>query len=339
MKRPVLNLLRRAGTFALFRRANRDKALVLTYHRFSHEQSARAVSARDFAEHVRYLTRHYRVVPLSELASRLASGAALPQGLAVITIDDCYGDAYEVAFPVLRRYNAPATLFVVTDFVDRKGWLWTDKLRFVTTHSRADNLEAKISGQTLRSKLNGFDSRIEAAARMNSLLKALPDGAKEEAITRIASSLGVELPALPADDYRPVTWEQAREMDRGGVEIGSHTKTHPILTRVDDRRLAAELRQSRERLEAALGRPVDLFCYPNGDEDERVRRAAEGAGYRCAVTVEPGFNGRGVDPLRLRRMDAEANFMRFIQVTSGFDQLKNSFRRARASRAGMAAGL
>ena len=336
MKRALINIMHRAGAFAPFRMANRGKALILTYHRFSRGSSVGAVSARDFAEHVRYLSRHYRVVPLSALARQLRSGESLAPATAVITIDDGYRDAYEIAFPILRRYHVPATLFVVTDFLDRKVWLWTDKLRYLIARTQLSTLEVAMSNTTLKVKLNRVDSHIEAAERLNSQLKTMPDESKEETIREIASVLGVRLPELPPYRYCPITWHQAREMDGSGLEIGSHTKTHPILTNVDDERLRGELFDSRTRLETMLDREVDLFCYPNGDYDKRVRGEVRMAGYGCGVTVDWGFNEQGIDPLCLRRMDGEADFTRFIQVTSGFDQIKNRLRRVRSNRATIA---
>src|SRR5205814_186832 len=158
-----------------------------------------------------------------------------------------------------------------------------------------------------------YESRLEAATQINSALKRMPDDVKDQVILRLASSLGIELPDLPPEEYGPITWDQASEMDAAGIQIGSHTATHPILTRVSDERLRLELSDSRSRIEGMLCRDVDLFCYPNGDYDERVVRAVQTAGYRCAVTVEPGFNGIDSDPLRLRRVHSENNFSRFMQ--------------------------
>jgi peptidoglycan/xylan/chitin deacetylase (PgdA/CDA1 family) len=229
------------------------------------------------------------------------------------------------------RFNAPATLFIVTDFVDRKSWLWTDKLRFIATDPRVNSLEAMIDNRTPGLALGGPASRLAAARRINSALKLLPDDVKEETILSIASSVGLELPGLPPDEYGPITWDQAREMDAAGVEMGSHTVTHPILTRVGEEQLAAELSESRSRIEAMLNRQVDLFCYPNGDYEARECRAAQAAGYRCAVTIEEGLNGPGADLMRLRRVHSENNFTRFIQNTTGFEQIKNRLLFTRAS--------
>ena len=326
--------MRAAGLLTSFRLANRDKALIVTYHRFSEKSQGVNTSARVFRQQLDYLTSHYTIVPLSELTERLESGNDLPPGLAAITIDDGYRDAYEIAFPILQQYRAHATLFVVTDFLDRKIWLWTDKLRFIIEQTRATRFETTIDDRPLQLQLSGRASRLEAATVITSHLKALPDETKEVTIKRIASSLRVEIPDLPTRDCDSITWEQAREMSSAGIEIGSHTVTHPILTNINDERLEAELRESKARLEAKLDRKAELFCYPNGNYDARVKGAAANAGYRSAVTVEIGLNPAGCDLMRLRRVHTEQDFTRFLQSTSGFEQVKEKVRYAFAKAAG-----
>jgi peptidoglycan/xylan/chitin deacetylase (PgdA/CDA1 family) len=331
MKQAVLNLMQRTGAFAPFRLANRSKALILTYHRFGEDEAGLKTTARVFEAQLQYLTARYSIVPLSSISEALTNGRSLPAGLAAITIDDGYGDAYEIAFPLLRKYNAPATLFVVTGFVDKACWVWTDKMRFLALKTDAPLIEATIAGRKVEIRLGDHLSRLQAAARANSLIKRLPDEAKDEAIARIALSLDVELPAAPPPEYRPVTWEQAREMDSSGLEVASHTLSHPILTNVMDEQLARELSESKERLEEILGHRVDSFCYPNGGHDGRVRRAVERAGYRSAVTTRPGFNDERSDPLTLSRIHTECDLAHFVQSTSGFEQFKNRLRRVRNS--------
>lgn len=334
MKQAILNAMLRAGAFAPFRLANRGRALVLMYHRFAarDDEAAGKTAAGAFAAQLDYLAARYIVVPLSVIAECARGGRRLPRGAAAITIDDGYADAYRVAFPALRERRLPATLFVATDFVDRKCWLWTDKMRYVVARTRAKELGATVGGQTLQVPLGGEASRRSAVERVNAALKALPDGEKDALIARLAASLGVEVPELPPDEFGPINWDEAREMDAAGVEIASHTVTHPILTGVDDARLRRELRDSKARLESVLGRAVEGFCYPNGDADGRVRREAELAGYTRAVTVEEGLiDVRRADPLALSRIPADQDFAHFVQSTSGFDAFKNRLRRDRNS--------
>ena len=71
---------------------------------------------------------------------------------------------------------------------------------------------------------------------------------------------------------------------------------------------------------------MDLFAYPNGTFDRAARDAVERAGYQLAVTMEPGFNDASSDRLALRRIHTETDLARFIQSTSGFEQIKNRWR-------------
>jgi peptidoglycan/xylan/chitin deacetylase (PgdA/CDA1 family) len=333
IKQASLNLLRASGAFDLMRLAHRRHALILTYHRFSSDGEGAACGtpswvvdktpAKVFAEQLEYLTKRYNIVPLSRLAESIGRREQPPARLAAITIDDGYRDAYEIAYPLLRRFGAPATLFVPSDFIDQRAWIWTDKARFLTRRAVSQRLTIKIGGQELRLDLDNSSSRRAAAERVNATLKRLPEEIKEEAIERLARALGVTLPPKAPDEFGPIAWAEAREMQANGIEIGSHTLTHPILTRVGDERLRLELQGSRSRLEEVLGRRIEQFCYPNGDHDERVRSEVARAGYGIAVTCVGGLNKRGDDPLTLRRIHAERDLAHFAQSASGFEELKS----------------
>jgi peptidoglycan/xylan/chitin deacetylase (PgdA/CDA1 family) len=339
IKRGMLKLLWVTGAFDLMRWINRHRALILTYHRFSHDNVKWRTSAQTFSKHLEYLTGNYRIVPLSVILEHLSKGETLPPALAAITIDDGYRDAYEVAYPLLRRYGVPATLYAVTEFVDRRVWLWTDKSRFLTEQASAQELVTTIDGEYFSIKLFDETSRSRAAEQINEALKRLDNDARDEAIKMIARELGVAIPEAPPDEFAAITWQQAREMDQKGVEIGSHTLTHPILTNIGNERLRHELSESRARLEAVLKRRVEHFCYPNGDFDERVQREVARAGYGSAVTVINGLNEVRGDLLRLRRINTESDMAHFAQSTSGFEQLKNSLRSHHSVEAYMEAPL
>src|SRR5262249_25357459 len=244
------------------------------------------------------------------------------KGLAAITIDDGYRDSYEIAYPLLRSYSSPATVFLVTGFADHHVWIWTDKARYLCMRAREQSMTMTINGHTLRLELGNEGSRGRAALHINNLLKTFPDEVKQQALEQMAETLGVSVPRTPPDELRSISWEQAKEMAGNGIDIGSHTMTHPILTSIDNEQLRRELLESRLRLEQVLGRQVEHFCYPNGDYDQRVQCEVARAGYRAAVTTVGGLNKPGDDLLTLRRVHTEHDLVHFIQSTSGFEELK-----------------
>lgn len=336
MKGKLLNLLHAAGAFAPCRWVHRRQALILNYHRFCEREDGVRVSARAFAEQLEYLSAHYTLVPLSQMAMSLAGSRPIPARMAAITIDDGYHDAYDIAFPLLRKHRAPATVFVVSDFVEGRIWLWTDKARYLIARTSGQPRTITIEERALDVDLSSDAGRLAAAVKINTALKVLSEEARDAAIHRLAGELNVFLPDQPPVEFSSISWQQAREMAANGVEIGSHTVTHPILPGLSDERLRQELHQSKACIEAKLGRKAETFCYPNGNYDLWTRREAERAGYSCAVTTEAGWNDGQSDPLALCRIYGEYDMAHFVQSTSGFEQMKNRWRHrlspSRASR-------
>ena len=110
------------------------------------------------------------------------------------------------------------------------------------------------------------------------------------------------IPELEGDDLRELatmTWEELRAHAERGVAMGSHTVSHARLTRLSDAEVRRELAESKQQIEAELGRPCPELAYPYGEHDERVRRLARAAGYERAY----GLRERSHDSYALRRID------------------------------------
>lgn len=99
--------------------------------------------------------------------------------------------------------------------------------------------------------------------------------------------------------------EDIREMSGSYVDFQSHGRLHPILPRCDDETSRAEIERSKGELASRYDLDIYAFSYPNGDYSERELRFVREGGYRCAVTVEPGFNSARTDPYRLRRISID----------------------------------
>lgn len=324
MKKQILQGIYSIGGFRPFHFLNRNKILILTYHRFSAEADEFSVSAAQLEAHLKYLKERHHIVSLDDAVSSINGTYRLPSNPVVITIDDGYFDAYEIAYPLLQKHSVPATLFAITDFLDGKCWLWTDLMRHVLINTSENKIDADFGqGRTMSARFETRSERIRVAGQINEHLKKLDEETKSLRINEIAISMGVELPSVPTTEFRPVTWDQALEMDRNGVRIESHTISHPILTNVDAERLSRELIGSKSVLNEKLGREVRQFCYPNGSFDESVRKAVVDAGYQAAVTTNYGFCGPESEPFTLKRIDSQPAISSFAQSVSGFESFRD----------------
>ena len=110
-------------------------------------------------------------------------------------------------------------------------------------------------------------------------------------------------------------------MSSDGVTVGSHTVTHPILTRMPEEEVTRELFQSRQRLEEELGVPIRHFCYPNGrpqDFTPAIQRLVKAAGFQSACSTIGGINQPSEDRFALKRLDgAQVSLREFVRVLTG----------------------
>jgi peptidoglycan/xylan/chitin deacetylase (PgdA/CDA1 family) len=280
----------------------RPRALVLAYH-YVGDSSQTApwvtVSPDSFAAQMAWLAKSGLVISLDCLLGELQR-RRVPRGSSVvITFDDAALDTWTTAFPILRRYNLPATLFVPTDCVGRPGQFWWNRLGRLNTAAsqRGKHLESFLVGA-------GFldEAESDSDAQMWRRFRVLDDAHRQLALERGADWLGEEI-----DQLSPSTmdWDQIAELDASGLfTLGAHTISHPMLAAVDEERLSAEVAGCGEAL-SSFNSYRKVFAYPYGDPaaiGPFVRRAVREAGYEAAFTTdEVALTGRE-DPMALGRL-------------------------------------
>jgi peptidoglycan/xylan/chitin deacetylase (PgdA/CDA1 family) len=131
---------------------------VLSYHRFGAGKGKLSVAKRQFEEQMEYLRRNgYRVIPLKTVLAFLRGEAAIPQRSVVLTIDDGYQSVYQIAYPVLKQYGYPATIFIYSDYIGNGGLTWRQMeemegsgLISFQAHSKThDNLTVRLATESI----------------------------------------------------------------------------------------------------------------------------------------------------------------------------------------------
>jgi peptidoglycan/xylan/chitin deacetylase (PgdA/CDA1 family) len=309
-KRYALRLIQSCGIFAVARYMSAKAARILMYHNFcgcgySEPGAVNVDLARRQLENLR---RHFRVIALSDVFERLGSDKPLDHLTVALTIDDGRRNCYEFLFPLLKEFQMPATFFVVSSFIRREDWLWTDKVLWLSEHP---GHPSELSGK----KINSF---FEMLNRMR------PD-ARNACIAAVAAGMGVSIPGEAPAKYAPCSWSELREMaDSGLVEIGSHTVTHPILAGLTDEESRQELTVSRIQIEEGLGRKVRSFCFPNGKpSDYRPTHLQQirDAGYVGAVTACLGMVQAGNNVYELPRLgvSGDSDALSFAKSLDGVE--------------------
>jgi peptidoglycan/xylan/chitin deacetylase (PgdA/CDA1 family) len=252
------------------------------------------VRAEAFARHAAWLAEHADVVPLDEfVASR---GAPARRLTVTLTFDDGYATFASEIAPILASRRMPAAWFVATSLVGGEATFWFDRVQAAVVASRSDRLE--FQGRTW--PLAAWN-RAYVAIEAKQVIKRAGPERRDALVTELMRAAG-DPPQSAVEACRIATREALGRIDPALVTIGSHSRTHPQLSQTDDAALGAELRGSKDDLEAWLGRPVRHFAYPSGDHDARVIEAVRRAGYETAWTTEPRAAAASDDPLRMPRV-------------------------------------
>jgi len=253
-----------------------------------------------FETNLRWLIARFKVVSLADMVDGIQAGRQPDsRGELALTFDDGLSNHFNAAYPVLQRLRLPATFFVCPELIEGRRWIWNQearaRLQEMTPPGRAEFAQACLGLNT--------DAVETLVQRMKDL--SLTDRERAETGLRQRTP-GFVASALARLRFDPLTWDELMQLDPSLITIGSHSLSHPILPSIDDAALEREVAESRRVLERRLGRTVDLFCYPNGAQDERVY-ACVARTYRAAVTTHYGFVHPSDDLHRMMRFPAASN--------------------------------
>ena len=286
----------------------RDVLIVLNYHRIGnanespYDPGVFSATAEEFEWQIAYLKRRYYLTNLDEAVSMITGSIPLRTSV-LITFDDGYLDNYSLAFPVLRSHAAQAVFFLTTSFVGTNHVPWWDVIAYIIKNSRKDVIQLqypeRIEFDLRRQGLN------EVIVRTLQLYKRPDVKLQERFIQELEAACESSAPSSSAARCF-MNWDEAREMQHGGMVFGSHTHTHEILSKLPVERQLEEARQSRETLESQLNHRVDVLAYPVGGRNcftPETIEALESCGYRAAFSFYGGFNLPGeMQPFNICRV-------------------------------------
>jgi len=288
--------------------------LVLAYHRIVAVEDEGAypldlglISAtpEEFEAQLEALRSFANPVSLDEVADAVTHGKPLPDRAVAVTFDDGFDDTFDIAFPLLRRHEIPATVFVSTGHVESQEPFWFE----LTAHlmmrvpPRAIVFEGCADGLPVG---DTAAQRRESIITVHGLLKDCAPARRRELVDLWQRQFAGSIDARAAELGRSISRPRIEQMSREGIAFGSHTISHPNLSLASDEAIELELRGSKAALEALLGRPVRTLAYPfgvPGTYDSRAIAAARACGYELAVSYRQGVNWLGaLQPFDLRRI-------------------------------------
>ncbi len=292
------------------RKEFRDKGFILMYHRIVHSpgedavplQPGMYVTDETFERHLAFLKKKYSIIPFHEMVHRINQGRTTGECCS-ITFDDGWRDTYDTAFPLLKRYQVSATVFLAAGYIGTHKWFWPEELTWCLEMllkqdagyaETNDFIKHFLPAMDRNGKMNHTDlidgavERVkkyrpdEREALLEAIRKALPDRSKNRLL---------------------MNWDEVEEMHKSGlVSFGAHTVNHIYLDQVGQDTARLEISSSKKVIEDHLGVPVTLFAYPNGNYTPQTIGMLEHSGFLGAVTTKWGYVDKNTPLMEMPRI-------------------------------------
>ena len=242
-----------------------------------------------FEQHLIFFKKNFEIISIEQL-NQLYMSPQLDKKYALITFDDGYQDNYERAFPLLKKYQVPATLFVATDFIDQKCIPWWDEVAWIIRQCTTKEIAATGWLSTEQLDALSLSDRIKAILRV---IKKDQLTSIDDKLTRLRqlTQKSCDITDLPQKLF--ANWDMIREMSTNGISIGSHTCSHRILSHLSKAEQKHELLHSKEKIERELNQTISALAYPVGGIDSfnnTTENLAQASGYSIAFSYINGIN-------------------------------------------------
>lgn len=299
--------------FVVSRLRKEHPCIILLYHRVVNDHTVYLDKGpvvhhylRNFEQEIAWLKKRFQVLSMDEVFDALRRGKGFEKPSVAITFDDGYLDNYTLAYPVLKAHGVPAMIYLATALIGTKARTWPDQIEAALIASSRQSMTLPgilpDSGIPIRT----LEEKRRCCIQLSRALKEIPDAERKRRLTEIFRELGVSLESL--EDSYPRTmlsWDEIREMADNDISFGSHTHTHPILSRVPLEEAREDIRISKQIMEHELKENVRHFAYPNGrkeDFSQELGGYCREIGFDTVATVVFGAVDACSDPLSLKRI-------------------------------------
>lgn len=283
---------------------NKGRVVVLMYHRIIPQekigkiliQPGMVVSKEAFEKQVQYLKKHYTIISFGDFLNSAPSNLDSSKQYCIITFDDGWRDNYDYAFPILKKYGVPATIFPVAGCVNTNKLFWPERL------GNALNIIFNDTSNNEAESVDLFDGLVE-----ENLLKIFTSLTSFKEKSEIFDKIVERLKSVSAEDIVLhlekiearfnitnhervlLSWEEITEMSNEGISFGSHGNSHRLLDTLDNEEMQFEIADSAKVLSQSIKNYIPVFCYPNGNFNKTVIEAVQNNNYRAAVTTQYGI--------------------------------------------------
>jgi len=329
-KKNICKFLCFIGADRLFRSINKKKLLIIAYHSICERDNCPSLFTHlpvdIFRNHLIFLRKHYNIISLNDLISIRIGEKPIPKRAALITFDDGFMNNYKNAFQLLKEFNTPAVIFLVTNYIGSNELLWFDDLYLLLGNAYSNGVSIREIEKIFYKENLPAKNTSQLYSIISLMLKYTSPEERSKKIEELRNKVG-PYNGTVAENFKLLNWEQIHEMKNSGlIEFGVHTATHRIFSQLSENEWEKEIIAPKKLISNKLNCNTSAFCYPNGIPDvdftflqeEYLKRA----GFVCSFCTGEWLNSWDGNFFRLGRKsagnDLTSSLHYFRMNTSGF---------------------
>lgn len=251
---------------------------VLLYHRVENLETSYSiiVSERNFEDQLKYICSNYKVLRCDE------DWSGVDRKSVALTFDDGYVDFYTKTYPLLKKHNVPATVFISTGGIDNDNEFWWDELENIINQPYLPDI---IRTRKKAFCVRDYQNKSELIMDVRGEIICNTYRFRDEEISYLKSQVNPRLMNRP--QYRTMNTKEIIQIAKDPlITVGAHTINHILCDIENESVQMTEIEKSKKRLEEIINREVSLFAYPNGNIGSETRGILSELGFTRAFTCE-----------------------------------------------------
>jgi len=312
----------------------------LVYHSISNSKVVPSelgltISPKKFERHLRMVGKLFNVISF-DLAIKILSGRAPPVPRAVVVnFDDGYRDNWENAFPILKKHNIPATIFLTTGVIGTENRIWLNELYLDFYRTRVPSITLmNDQGEKNSYSLSTDLGKKQALFAARNVLKNCGGTFRNDLLKYLTDQLRHDVTGSDNSELKMLSWDQINEMAKYDITFGAHTVNHLIIENETEEIQEIEIKRSKETIEKKTGQSVKIFAYPGNAGkgfNSRTKKLIKKCDFDacCLFSTGTGFNEVGCDLFELNRAEVlRSSFYLYLELI-GIREKISSMRRKR----------